>query len=40
MNTNGETDVEIGHFYLDLGLGHMAYCCVALIDLYLHTEFR
>lgn len=26
------------HKGLDLGLGHMAHCSLALVDLYLHTE--
>jgi len=25
---------------LDLGSGHMAYCCASLVDLYPHTKFH
>jgi len=42
-----ETSFEIDHFHtfqtcmtLTLTLGHTVDCCVALIDLCLHTKFR
>ena len=30
---------ELRDLNLDLGSGHMAYCCAAFIDLYLQTNF-
>jgi len=34
------SSLKISTCDLDLGLGHTAYCCASLIQLYLHIKFN
>ena len=38
--TSSVKTFKVRDFDLDLGLGHTAYRCASLIDLYLHVKFH